>query len=61
MVCHFGQRLRHRSLQELQTKAREIHDRFIPRIQEELKTVEGRRQWQWLLSVNDGQRPVSVD
>ncbi|GIJ89631.1 hypothetical protein Asppvi_008576 [Aspergillus pseudoviridinutans] len=61
MVCHFGQRLRHRSLQELQTKAREIHDRFIPRIQEELRTVEGRRQWQWLLSVNDGQRPVSVD
>ncbi|GIK07040.1 hypothetical protein Aspvir_002693 [Aspergillus viridinutans] len=61
MVCHFGQRLRHRSLQELQTKAREIHDRFIPRIQEELRTVDGRRQWQWLLSVNDGQRPVSVD
>ncbi|KAF7174085.1 hypothetical protein CNMCM5623_006371 [Aspergillus felis] len=61
MVCHFGQRLRHRSLQELQTKAREIHDRFLPRIQEELRTVEGRRQWQWLLSVNDGQRPVSVD
>ncbi|GFF23775.1 hypothetical protein IFM58399_00414 [Aspergillus lentulus] len=61
MVCHFGQRLRHRSLQELQTRAREIHDRFVPRIQEELRTVGGRRQWQWLLSVNDGQRPMSVD
>ncbi|RHZ47299.1 hypothetical protein CDV55_100395 [Aspergillus turcosus] len=61
MICHFGRRLRHRSLQELQTKAREIHDRYIARIQDDLKTVEGRQQWQWLLSVTDGQRPVSVD
>ncbi|RHZ43415.1 uncharacterized protein CDV56_101876 [Aspergillus thermomutatus] len=61
MVCHFGQKLRHRTLQELQTKAREIHDRYLPRIQEDLRTVEGRRQWQWLLSVNGVHRPVSVD
>ncbi|EAW06679.1 uncharacterized protein ACLA_083740 [Aspergillus clavatus NRRL 1] len=51
LVCHFGQQLRHRTLQELQIKAREIHDRLIPRIQEDLLTVEGRRLWQWLLSV----------
>ncbi|KAF7118349.1 hypothetical protein CNMCM5793_007863 [Aspergillus hiratsukae] len=55
IICHFnfGRRLRHRSPQELQTKAREIRDRYFARNPDVLRTAEGRRQWQWLLSVAD--------
>ncbi|KAL4820464.1 hypothetical protein BDW67DRAFT_152473 [Aspergillus spinulosporus] len=49
----FGDRLKGRTISELRDKAREAYTLYKPRIQEELRTREGREKWQWLVSVQE--------
>ncbi|GAD96078.1 conserved glutamic acid-rich protein [Paecilomyces variotii No. 5] len=51
IIKHYGQRLKGRTVADLQAKAREIRDNYRPVIQEQLRTYRGREQWAWLLSV----------
>ncbi|KAL4765886.1 uncharacterized protein BDW70DRAFT_126866 [Aspergillus foveolatus] len=49
----FADRLKGRTLSELRDKARQAYTLYKPRIQEELRTREGREKWQWLVSVQE--------
>ncbi|KAL4922891.1 hypothetical protein BDW62DRAFT_4374 [Aspergillus aurantiobrunneus] len=49
----FGDKLRGRTIGELRQKARETHDQFVPQIEDQLRTREGREEWRWLLSVRE--------
>ncbi|KAL1847025.1 hypothetical protein Plec18170_008797 [Paecilomyces lecythidis] len=50
IIKHYGQRLKGRTVADLQEKAREIRDNYRPVIQEQLRNYRGREQWAWLLS-----------
>ncbi|KAL4774416.1 hypothetical protein BDW60DRAFT_182868 [Aspergillus nidulans var. acristatus] len=49
----FADRLKGRTISELRDKARQAYTLYKPRIQEELRTREGREKWQWLVSVQE--------
>ncbi|KAL2870940.1 uncharacterized protein BJX67DRAFT_211177 [Aspergillus lucknowensis] len=46
-------KLEGRTIRELRDKAQEAYDRFVPLIQDQLETPEGREEWRWLLSVRE--------
>ncbi|KAL4752727.1 hypothetical protein BDW72DRAFT_170428 [Aspergillus terricola var. indicus] len=49
----FADRLKGRTISELRDKARQAYTLYKPRIQEELRTREGREKWQWLVSTQE--------
>ncbi|KAL4734997.1 hypothetical protein BDV11DRAFT_212363 [Aspergillus similis] len=49
----FADRLKGRTISELRDKAQQAYTLYKPRIQEELRTREGREKWQWLVSVRE--------
>lgn len=51
IIKHYGQRLKGRTVTDLQGKAREICDNYRPLIEGQLRTEHGQQQWEWLLSV----------
>ncbi|KAL4979776.1 hypothetical protein BDW66DRAFT_127228 [Aspergillus desertorum] len=49
----FADQLKRRTISELRDKAQQAYALYKPRIQEELRTREGREKWQWLVSVQE--------
>ncbi|KAL4997917.1 hypothetical protein BDV10DRAFT_168319 [Aspergillus recurvatus] len=49
----FADKLKGRTISELRDKAQQAYTLYKPRIQGELRTIEGREKWQWLVSVQE--------
>ncbi|KAL6230789.1 hypothetical protein BDW75DRAFT_221720 [Aspergillus navahoensis] len=49
----FADKLKGRTISELRVKAQQAYTLYKPRIQEELRTREGREKWHWLVSVQE--------
>ncbi|KAL4911040.1 hypothetical protein BDW74DRAFT_172492 [Aspergillus multicolor] len=53
IIRDYSEELVGRTISELQDEARYICAKFLPQIEEELRTREGQEKWQWLLSVQE--------